>query len=244
MRADGTQEMGAATSAPVFMQSISQTARPNSSPSATHFVSNSFNNTTWMPNAQTFQGPTGMPKTLLAPGPPGITSSVPPSNFTTQASTLDPSVPVRPFMSAAPFLANPSIQNTTVSMFPSSSLQAAPAGPWLQPQQISGFARPQFSPYAAVIPGPYPMPIRSMTPVSVPFPDIQPPGVSPAVSAVGSQTAAPTASFPTGGQLSVGPGSTELPPGTGKSEFYVLYFCTYESCYCILPLSAARIFRR
>ncbi|KAK6122840.1 hypothetical protein DH2020_043421 [Rehmannia glutinosa] len=216
VRADGSQEMGAMTSAPAFMQSAPQPARPNSSPSATHFASNNFSNmTTWMPSAPNFQVPTGIPKTPVTPGPPGIASSVPsPSNSTIQASSVDSTAHLRTFMPNAPVLSNPPIQHNAVAMYPSPSPQAAPPGPWLQPQQISGFARPPFSPYVAVIPGPYPMPSRGMPPVSVSFPDIQPPGVSPAVSAVG----APTASFPAGGQSSVGSGQAELPPGIDNSE--------------------------
>ncbi|KAL3828363.1 hypothetical protein ACJIZ3_017165 [Penstemon smallii] len=87
-------------------------------------------------------------------------------------------------------------------------------GPWLHPQQMSGFARTPFSPYAAIVPGPYPMPARGMPPLSVSMPDIQPPGVSPALSSVG----APSSSFISGGQLTVSSGQADLPPGVDNGE--------------------------
>ncbi|KAK4482536.1 hypothetical protein RD792_009695, partial [Penstemon davidsonii] len=87
-------------------------------------------------------------------------------------------------------------------------------GPWLHPQQISGFARTPFSPYAAIVPGPYSMPARGMPPLSVSMPDIQPPGVSPAISSVG----APSPSFISGGQLTVSSGQADLPPGVDNGE--------------------------
>ncbi|KAL7124218.1 hypothetical protein ABFS83_14G033700 [Erythranthe nasuta] len=180
VRGDGTQETGANTSSPAFMQSSSQPARPNSSPSTTHFASNKFGNTTWMPTAPTFQVSTGILKTPPTPGPPGLTSSAP------SPSNLDSGALMRPFMHTGPF--NTSIQHN-----------AGPPGPWFRPQQIGAFGRPPFSPYAAVIPGPYPMPTRGTQPVSVSFPDIQPPGVSHAVPASFS-------------------GPTELPPGTDNSK--------------------------
>ncbi|KAL6571356.1 hypothetical protein OROHE_002999 [Orobanche hederae] len=194
-RPDGTQEMGSMTSAPAFIQSISQPAHPNPSP----------NMPMWMPTAPTFQVPIGLPRTPSLPGTPGISSSVP-SPSTSTASSVDSTAHLQTFMPNAPVFSNPQIQHNTVAMYPSMCPQSASPGPWLQPQQISGFARPSFSPYAAVVSGPYPMSSHGMPPVSVSFPDIQPPGVSPAVSAVG----APTASFAAGGQSSVGSG---LPPG-------------------------------
>lgn len=217
------------------MQSATQ-PRPNSSPSATHFAANNFSNmTTWMPAAATFQVPTGMPKTPATPGPPGIASSVPsPSSSAIQASSLDSTVLLRTFMPTAPVLSNHSIQHNAVAMYPSAPPQAAPPGQWLQPQHISGFARPSFSPYTPVIPGPYPMPTRSIPPPSVSYPDIQPPGVSPVVSAIG----APTASFTGGSQSSVGLGQAELPPRIGKPQkftFSFKYHCIYGSAYFIVP---------
>ncbi|KAL3634363.1 hypothetical protein CASFOL_021417 [Castilleja foliolosa] len=195
VRADGTQEMGAMTSAPVFMQSVSQPARPTPSP----------NMTMWMPASPSFHVPTGMPGTPITPAPPGITSSLPsPSTSTLQASSVDSPAHLRSFMPTAPVLSNSQLQYNAVAMYPSPSPQAAPPGPWLQPQQFSGFARPPFSPYAAVVPGPYPIPSRG-PPVSVSYPDIQPPGVSPA-------------SFTAEGQSLVGSGQAELPPGIDNSE--------------------------
>lgn len=205
LRADGTQEVGAITSAPAAMHSASQ-PRPNASPSAAHFVANNFSNmTTWMPSPATFQAPTGMPKTPATPGPPGLASTLPsPPNSTIQSSSLEAP---RNFMPSAPILSNPPIQHGAVTMHPS----ASPPGPWLHPHQIGGFARPSFSPYATVIPGPYPIPTRNTPPQSVSYPDIQPPGVSPA-------------SFTAVGQLSVGSGQTELPPGIGKPRKFNLKF--------------------
>ncbi|KAK4421725.1 Pre-processing protein 40C [Sesamum alatum] len=216
VRLDGTQEMAASTSSPA-MQSASHPALPSSSPSATYFVSNNFNNmATWMPPPPTFQVPR-MPNTPVTPSPPGIASSLPsPSNSIVQASSLDSAAPPRTYMPAAPVLSNPSTHHNVISMYPSPSPQAAPPGPWLQPQQISAFARPPFSPYGAVIPGPYPTPTRGAPSVSVALPDIQPPGVSPAVSAVG----APTSSSTAGGLPAIGFGPTELPPGV-ENNMYV-----------------------
>ncbi|GFQ05173.1 pre-mRNA-processing protein 40c [Phtheirospermum japonicum] len=189
-------EMGAMTSAPAFMQHVSQPARPNPSP----------NMPMWMPAAPSFQVPTGVPKTPITPGPPGIASSLPsPSTSTIQASPVDIPAHLRSFMPTAPVLSNSPLQYNAVAMYPSPSPQAAPPGPWLQPQQFSGFVRPSFSPYAAVVPGPYPIPSRCMSPVSVSYPDIQPPGVSPA-------------SFAADGQLFAGSGQAELPPGIDNSE--------------------------
>ncbi|KAL2242550.1 UNVERIFIED_CONTAM: Pre-mRNA-processing protein 40C [Sesamum indicum] len=216
VRLDGTQDTAASTSSPA-MQSASHPALPSSSPSATYFASNNFNNmATWMPPPPTFQVPRAMPNTPVAPAPPGIASSFPsPSNSVAQASSLDSAAPPRTFMPAAPILSNPSTQHNVISMYPSPSPHAAPPGPWLQPQQISAFARPPFSPFAAVIPGPYPTPTRGTPPVSVALPDIQPPGVSPAVSAVG----APTSSSTAGGQPAIGFGLAELPPGVENNKY-------------------------
>ncbi|KAL8486813.1 hypothetical protein ACS0TY_023028 [Phlomoides rotata] len=215
LRADGTQEVGTITSTLAAMHSASH-PRPNAIPSAAHFASNNFSNmTTWMPAPATFQVPIGMPKTPATPAPPGRASSLPsPSNSTIQVSSLEAH---RNFMPSAPILSNHPIQHGAVAMHPSASPQAAPPGPWLHPHQIGGFARPSFSPYASVIPGPYPIPTRSTPPQSVSYPDIQPPGVSPVVSATG----APTASFTAVGQLSVGSGQTELHPGTDNREHIV-----------------------
>lgn len=191
------------------MQSSSQ-PRPNASPATTHFASNNFSNmTSWMPSPATFQVPARMAQTS---GPPGIASSVAfPSSSTIQAPSQD-STALRTFMPAAPLHPNLPMHHNAATMYPSASPQAAPPGPWLPPQHIGGFARPSFSPYAAVVPASFPMPIRSTPPHSVSYPDIQPPGVSPAVSAIG----APTTSFTAGSQSSVGSGQAELPPGTGK----------------------------
>ncbi|PIN12081.1 Transcription factor CA150 [Handroanthus impetiginosus] len=220
VRADGFQGMGAITSASSFTQSAprpaSQPGQPNSSPSATHFASNNYSNlATWTPPAPNYQAPIGKPNTPVTPGPPGIASSLPPPNSTIPSS-LDSNVFPRTFMPAAPVLSNPSIQHHSVAMYPSPSPspQTAPPGPWLHPQQISGFARPAFPPYAAVVPAPYPIPTRGTPPVSVSLPDIQPPGVSSAVSAVG----ATTTSVAAGGQLSMGSGQAELRPGVDNSK--------------------------
>lgn len=241
MRVDGTQEMAASTSSPA-MHSASHPALPSSSPSATYFASNNFNNmATWMPPPPTFQMPRAMPNTPVTPGPPGIPSSLPsPSNSIVQTSSLDSAAPPRTFMPTAPVLSNPSTQHNVISVYPSPSPQAAPPGPWMQPQQISAFARPPFSPFPPVIPGPYPMPTRGTPPVSVTLPDIQPPGVSPAVSGVG----APTPSSTAGGQSSIGSGQAELPPGVGNSIFYFKYHYIYDLAYCIMPFNAARLFCR
>ncbi|KAG8369709.1 hypothetical protein BUALT_Bualt14G0042100 [Buddleja alternifolia] len=197
VRPNGTQEMGAIASAPAPQQSASHPAVTNSSHSATHFVSNNFNNAAmWIPPVPQFQVPMGLPRTPVTPGPPGIASSAP-SN-----------------MPITPVLSNPTIQHQAVTPYPSPSPLAPPPGPWLQAQQISGFARPPFSPYAAVIPGAYPMPTHGMPPLSVALPDIQPPGVSPAVSAVGT----PTSSFASGGQSAVVSGQADLPPGTDNGK--------------------------
>ncbi|KAL0368565.1 UNVERIFIED_CONTAM: Pre-processing protein 40C [Sesamum calycinum] len=191
VRLDGTQDMAPSTSSPA-VQSASHPALPSSSPSATYFASNNFNNmATWMPSPPAFQVPRPMLNTPVTPAPPGIASSLPsPSNSVVQTSSLESAAPPRTFMPAAPVLSNPSTQHNVISMYPSPSPQAAPPGPWLQPQQISAFARPPFSPFAAVVPGPYPTPTRGTPPVSVALPDIQPPGVPPAVSAVGAPTSA------------------------------------------------------
>lgn len=146
---------------------------------------------TWMHAPATFQV---MPKTPATPGPPGMASPLPsPSNPTIHASSLEAS---RNFMPSAPILPNP-------------------PGTWLHPHQIGGFARPSFSPYAAVIPGPYP--IRSAPPQSAAYPDIQPPGVSPAVSGPGASTAL----------------QTELPPGIGKPRKFDLNFLLSLCMLCI-----------
>ncbi|KAH6768386.1 pre-mRNA-processing protein 40C [Perilla frutescens var. frutescens] len=219
VRADGSQEVGAITSAPAAMQSVSQ-PRPNASPAATHFASNNFNNmTSWMPlpAPATFHMPARMAKNPATPGPAGLVSFVhSPSTSTIQTSSHD-STALRTFMPAAPVLPNPPIQHNAAAMYPSASPQAAPPGPWLPPHHIGGFARPSFSPYAAVVPGPFPMPIRSTPPQSVSYPDIQPPGVSPSVPAIG----APTTSFTAGSQSSVGSGQAELPPGIDNREHVV-----------------------
>ncbi|KAL6526645.1 hypothetical protein OROGR_015735 [Orobanche gracilis] len=203
VRPDGTQEMGSKTSAPAFIQSISQAGNPNPSP----------NIPMWMPTAPTFQVPTGLPRTPSLPDTPGISSSVP-SPSTSTALSVDSTAYLQTFMPNAPVFPNPQTQHNTVAMYPSMSPQSPSPGPWLHPQQISAFARPSFSPYAAVVPGPYPVSSHGMPPISVSFPDIQPPGVSPEVSAVG----APTASFAAGGQSSVSSGQAELPPGIDNSE--------------------------
>lgn len=190
LRADGNQEVGVITSAPAAIHSAPQ-PQPNASPSAAHFAANNFSNMpTWIPAPATFQA---MPKTPATGGPPGMASSIhSPSNPTMQASPLEAS---RNFMPSAPILSNP-------------------PGPWLHPHQIGGFARPSFSPYAAVIPGPYP--IRSTPQQSVSYPDIQPPGVSPVVSATGAPTAL----------------QTELPPGIGKPRKFDLIFYGF-TCYIL-----------
>ncbi|KAI3469941.1 hypothetical protein Pfo_026604 [Paulownia fortunei] len=212
IRANGTQEKGAIAYAPAFAQSAFQPAVTNSSHSATHFASNNFNNmATWMPPVPTFQVPTGTPNTPLTPGTPGIaSSSASPSNTTVQPSSVDSTAPLRTFRPTTTMLSNPTIQHQAVTLYPSPS----PPGVWLQPQQITGFARPSFSPYAAVIPGPYTMPARGMPPLSVALPNIQPPGVYPPVSSVG----APTSSVASGGQATVGLGQADIPPGTDNSK--------------------------
>ncbi|KAK4388033.1 Pre-processing protein 40C [Sesamum angolense] len=213
VRLDGTQDMAPSTSSPA-VQSASHPALPSSSPSATYFASNNFNNmATWIPPPPAFQVPRLMLNTPVTPAPPGIASSLPsPSNSVVQTSSLESAAPPRTFMPAAPVLSNPSTQHNVISMYPSPSPQAAPPGPWLQPQQISAFARPPFSPFAAVVPGPFPTPTRGMPPVSVALPDIQPPGVPPAVSAVGASTSAV-------GQPAIGFGLAELPPGVENSKY-------------------------
>ncbi|XP_057783614.1 pre-mRNA-processing protein 40C isoform X2 [Salvia miltiorrhiza] len=190
------------------MQSASQ-ALPNASPAA-HFAPNNFSNmNSWMPAPATFQVPARMARAPATPGPPGIASSIPsPSSSTILASSQD-STALRTFMPGAPVLPNPPIQHNAVAIYPSAPPQVAPPGPWLSHQHIGGFARPSFSPYGAAVPGPYPMPIRSTAPQSVSYSDIQPPGVSPAVSAMG----VPTTSFTAGRQSSIGSEQAELPPG-------------------------------
>lgn len=224
-RAIGTAEMGATTSASAVIQSASQPL-PNASPAA-HFAPNSFSNmNSWMPVPATFQVPTRMAKAPATPAPPGMASNIlSPSSSTIHASSQD-SIGLRTFIPGAPVLPNPPIQHNAAAIYPSAPPQAGPPGPWMSHQQISGFARPSFSPYGAAVPGPYPMPIRSTPPLSVSYSDIQPPGVSPAVSAMG----APAASFSAGNQSSHGSGQTELPPGIGKTRipFKFLCSCTYS----------------
>lgn len=214
--------MGATTSAPAVMQSPSQPL-PNSSPAA-HFAPNNFNSmNSWMPSPATFQVPPRMANAPATPAPPGLASSIPsPSGSAIQASSQD-SPALRTFMPVAPFLPNPPIQHSAVAIYPSASPQVGPPGPWMPHQNIGGFARPSFSPYGAVVPGPYPMPIRSTPPQSVSYSDIPPPGVSPTVSTVG----VPTTSSTAGSQSSIGSGQAELPPGIGKiSKTHLSNFLT------------------
>ncbi|KAL1561633.1 pre-mRNA-processing protein 40C-like [Salvia divinorum] len=198
-RAVGTPETGATTSASAVTQSASQP-----------LPSNSFSNmNSWMPAPATFQVPARMAKAPSTPAPPGMVSNIPsPSSSTIHASSQD-SIGLRTFMPGAPVLPNPPIQHNSVAIYPSAPPQAGPPGPWLSHQHIGGFARPTFSPYGAAVPGPYPMPIRSTPPLSVSYSDIQPPGVSPAVSAMGARAT----SFTAGNQSSLGSGQAELPPG-------------------------------
>ncbi|XP_051129506.1 pre-mRNA-processing protein 40C isoform X2 [Andrographis paniculata] len=203
MRAEASQEVGAMSSAPAFMQTSFQSSHPNSSTPATHFAPNNYSNMpTWMSPAATFQVAAGRPNTPITPGPPGLASSVPsPSNSTLQVSSADSAAVLRTFTPTAPVFTHPTHHN----VYSAPSAQAAPPGQWLQPQHISGFARPQFSQYTTLMPGPYPMPNHGTPPLSVTLPDILPPGVSPVVSAVGAGTSTSAAS-----QSSA---QEELPPG-------------------------------
>ncbi|GER42023.1 pre-mRNA-processing protein PRP40 [Striga asiatica] len=185
-----TDDTGSMNSAQTFMQSGSQSAHPHPSP----------NKPMWMPSAPTFQVPTGISKTPLIP------SSVPsPSTSTILSSSADSSAHIRTFMPPAPVsvIYNPPIQHN----FPSPSPQEASPGLWLQ---NNGLARPPFSPYAPLC-APYSMPSCGMPPVSVSYPDIQPPGVgvSPPISAVG---------VPAADGQSVGSGQAELLSGIDTKE--------------------------
>ncbi|CAA2980143.1 pre-mRNA-processing 40C isoform X1 [Olea europaea subsp. europaea] len=216
VRANTTQEIGAIASAQVFTQSASQPALTNPSPSVTVYASNSFSSTAaWLPPAP-FQVTPGMPRTPITPGPPGIASSVSSSsNISAVPSSVDSPALPRSFMPAAPVLSNFPIQQQTFTPYPT-PFQAAPPGPWLQSPipQISGIVRPSFSPYPTVIPGPFPMSTRPMLPVSVSFPNTQPPGVTPAVSSVGDSAS----SVASGDQSTIGSVQEELPPGIDSSK--------------------------
>lgn len=207
LRADGTQEVNFIASSPAFTLPASQLAHTNISTSATQFISNNQNNSSmWMSPLPAFQVPTGMPRTPVTPGPPGIAPAFPPIPcITSQPSAVNSTTLPRNFMPAAPVLPNPPIQHQTVTPYVSPSPQPAPPGLWLQPHQISGSVRSPFSPYADGIPGPYPIPNRAMPP---PF-DVQPPGVFPLVSIGG-----PTSSVASGGHST----KEELPPGTDDSK--------------------------
>lgn len=165
--------------------------------------------------SQSFQVPPGVP---ITPGSPGISSFVHSSSNTTAAlSSADSPATPRSFMSTAPVISNFPVQQQIFSPYPT-PFQAAPPGPWLQSPQISGVVRPPFSPYPTVIPGPFPMPTRSMLPISVSFPNTQPPGVTPAVSSVGNSASL----VASGDQSTDGSAQEELPPGIGMSRLLVL----------------------
>lgn len=152
--------MGSIGTTPTLTQSVPQPVHTNSSPSATAFASNSVNNpNTWMPPTP-FQVPTGIPRTPVTPGPPGIPSPMPSHS-------------------------NATIQYQTVTSYPSPYPHAAP-GAWLQHQPVTGFSRAPLSPYSGIVPGPYPVPHRGVPPQSVSMTDIQPPGVLPTLSSVGA----------------------------------------------------------
>ncbi|KAK8955553.1 Pre-mRNA-processing protein 40C [Platanthera guangdongensis] len=66
--------------------------------------------------------------------------------------------------------------------FPSVSVLTPPLhAHWLPPPQTSGLQCPPMSQYPAVLPGPFPFPVRGMPPPSLCSPDVRPPGVSPEV---------------------------------------------------------------
>ncbi|KAL2506465.1 Pre-mRNA-processing protein 40C [Abeliophyllum distichum] len=209
-----TQEIGAIASSQLSIQSASQPALTNPSPSVTGFAANSFSGmSVRLPPVPSFQVPPGMPRTPLTPGPPGIASSVPSSsNIIAVPSSVDSPAFPRSFMPTAPVLSSFPVQQQTFTPYPT-PFQTAPQGPWLQSPQISGVVRPPFSPYPNVIPGPF-LPTRAMLPLSVSFPNAQPPGVNPEVSSVVNSTS----SMASGDQSTVGSTQEELPPGIDSSK--------------------------
>ncbi|XP_068639951.1 pre-mRNA-processing protein 40C-like isoform X2 [Aristolochia californica] len=86
-----------------------------------------------------------------------------------------------------------------------------PQAPWFH--QVSGLQRPPFVPYPGVIPGSFQIPMRGTSIPSLPFPDSQPPGVSP-VGPPGGTSTAPVES----GQPANSFGTQLPPPGTGQDK--------------------------
>lgn len=212
LRVDCIQEVNARASVPAFTLPASQLAHTNLITSATQFISNNQNNTSmWMTPLPAFQAPTGMPRTPVTPGPPGIAPTFPSISYiTSQPLAMNSTTIPRNFMPAAAVLPNPPIQHQTVTPYVSLSPQPAPPGLWLQSQQIRGPVKSPFSPYADYIPGPYPIPDRAMPSLF----DVQPPGVFPLVSSIGG----PMSSVASGGHSAIASVRSDLPPGTDNSK--------------------------
>ncbi|OVA12114.1 WW domain [Macleaya cordata] len=176
-----SQEARTTTSASPGSQTVPLPVHPSSS--STTATPNLYPSPMWMPTASSFHGHPAMPGTPGTPGPPGIPPSPSPSSITIRSVAMDSSssAHLRPVMpSTAPIPSNPAVQQQLYSPYTSLPAMAPPPQAlWLQPPPLGGLQRPPFLPYPAVLPGPFPLPVRGMNFSSATFPDSQPLGVTP-----------------------------------------------------------------
>lgn len=208
--ADDAQETCTASTTTSVPHYVSQRVHTNSSSASS--APNLCPTTFWTPSVLSFQVPSGVSQTHVAPGPPGLSPLPLSSNVTVPSPFVNSSSALlRPIGPTAPVPSNPAIQQQTYPSYPSvPPMLTTPQGLWLRPQQMSGLPRPPLLPRPAALPGPFPLSTHGMQLPYVPLPDSQPPGVTP----VGAPSGSSIFSAASGKQSAISSVmEPELPPG-------------------------------
>lgn len=144
-----------------------------------------------------FQATVGTPTLPRVPNSVTFSSNVPIHQITTDPSQTNLRAAVPPPASVPSHLVSYPVQappqNVQQHNFPPylsvPSMPPPPQALWLNPPQTGGLQRAPFVPYPGVRPAPLPFPMRGMPLSTVPFPNVQPPGVS---SVVANEATVPT----------------------------------------------------